>query len=286
MSGVTGAIIGGSLIGAGASIYGAKKAGKAVQAGADAATAEGGRQFDLVREDTAKLRGLGDAATDRISRLFGYAQTPSNAAAAQPMSREEFIASRGGIGGFDPRGSGMLPRMLSGVAGAHRSYDDYIANFKPEIAPALTAPSSGPDMSVFFESPDYQFRVGETQKALDRMGSARGRFASGAALKEGSRYASNLASGEFASFYDRLAQQAGLGVTGIGQSAAAGSNFANMAGNAAMSAGNNRANAYAAGVQGVNASLQGGLSNWTLMNYLKQQPGNPMYATQYPGRPV
>lgn len=53
------------------------------------------------------------------------------------------------------------------------------------------------DQTKFQESPDYQFRLSEGQKAIDRAGSARGGFYSGAALKEAARYGSNLAAGEY-----------------------------------------------------------------------------------------
>lgn len=264
MCGVTGAVIGGAVIGAAGSVYAGRQSAKAAQKGADTAAGESARQFDLVRSDTAKLRGLGDAAVGRINRLFGYAP-----AKAEPLSYDEWLSQNGTLQGFSPGGGSVWDRMAGGVQSSQAAYQQYLAEQKQPVE------DGKPDLSAFFESPDYQFRLGETQKALDRMSSARGRFASGAALKEGERYASNLASGEFASFYDRLAQQAGLGVTGIGQSAAAGATAANIAGNAALSAGNARANAYMQGGAGVNNAIQGGIQNWALQRYLNQPTGAP-----------
>jgi hypothetical protein len=147
----------------------------------------------------------------------------------------------------------------------------------PAAAPAAPAgagaPAAGtgkPDMSVFFESPDYQFNLGEGQKAIDRSAVARGGLLSGSAVKEGQRYASGLASREFASFYDRLASQAGLGQTGIGASAAAGANAAGNIGAAYMNSGNARASAYMQGAEGINNAVQGGISNYMLNRYLMQ----------------
>lgn len=125
-----------------------------------------------------------------------------------------------------------------------------------------------PDMSVFFESPDYQFNLGEGQKAMDRSLAARGRALSGAGVREGVRYASGMASREYGSFVDRLLAQAGLGTTGIGASATAGSNTANLVGNAAMNAANARGSAYMQQGQAINNSIQGGLSNLLLSRYL------------------
>jgi len=147
----------------------------------------------------------------------------------------------------------------------------------PAAAPAAGTPGAPggtgkPDMSVFFESPDYQFNLAEGQKAIDRSAVARGGLLSGAAVKEGQRYASGLASREFGSFYDRLASQAGLGQTGAAASAAAGANAAGNIGAAYMNTGNARASAYLTAGQGINNAVQGGIQNYLLSRYLI--PGN------------
>lgn len=276
MSGVTGAVVGSAVVGAGASVYGANKAAKATGKAADAANAEQARQFDLVREDTAALRGLGNSAIGRINKLYGYAP------ASQPLSYEEWL-------GQQKTHDVSIPRNLSGADGRYgrvfgpvvagqmantatrAQYDAYVKGFKPQ-SPA------GPDMSVFFESPDYQFNLAEGEKANDRLFAARGRYDSGAAIKGGLRYASGLASREFASFYDRLAQQAGLGTTGIGMSASAGANAANNIGANIVGAGNSRASAYLTGAQGVNSAIQSGVGNYYLQDYLRKAPtGTPGY---------
>lgn len=240
-----GALIGGSaLLGAGASIYGANKAAGATDKAAKAANAEQARQFDLVRGDTAKLRGLGDSASDRINKLYGYGGTPAQAAT--------------------PDRTVNLPYGLGGAMGGQVTIPG---------TPAIAATGGSPDMSVFFESPDYTFRQSQGEQAINRAAAASGRYNSGAVLKGLDRYNSNLASGEFASFYERLAQQAGLGVTGIGQSAAAGANAANNIGANIVNAGNSRASAYMGAAQGVNSAVQGGISNWYLNRYLN--PGVP-----------
>jgi hypothetical protein len=127
-----------------------------------------------------------------------------------------------------------------------------------------------PDMSGFIESPDYQFNLQETQQAVDRSKAAQGGLLSGAAVKEGMRYASNLASRENSAYLDRLMQQAGIGSTGIAQSAAAGANAANNIGGYAINAGNNRANIYQSTAANVNNSIQSGIQNAMLRRYLGQ----------------
>jgi hypothetical protein len=78
-----GAILGGALIGGISSIIGGSKAAKSAKSAANTATAEQRRQFDLVREDTASQRALGESATARLSRLYGYG--PNGATSAPDM---------------------------------------------------------------------------------------------------------------------------------------------------------------------------------------------------------
>jgi hypothetical protein len=151
-------------------------------------------------------------------------------------------------------------------------YSSLVAGLPKAEQPAATAGTGKPDMSAFFESPDYQFNLQEGQKAVDRSLVSRGRALSGQGVKEGERYASGLASREYGSFMDRLLQQAGLGSTGIGASAAAGANAASNIGQAYQNAGAARGSAYMIGGQGVNNAIQGGVSNLLLMRYL-QTPG-------------
>lgn len=125
-----------------------------------------------------------------------------------------------------------------------------------------------PDFSAFTESPGYQFRQEEGQQAIDRSLAARGKALSGQGVKEGQRYASGLASQEFGSFFDRLATLAGIGNTGAAQSAAAGATSASQVGNAVMHNGVVQANARTSAAAGINSAIQGGLSNYLLMQYL------------------
>lgn len=137
------------------------------------------------------------------------------------------------------------------------------------VGPGAPAGATGkPDMSVFFESPDYQFNLAEGQKAMDRSLAARGSALSGAGVREGVRYASGMASREYGSFVDRLLQQAGLGSTGIGASATAGARTAGIVGDAAMTGAAARGSAYMQGANAINNSVQGGISNLLLSRYL------------------
>ena len=121
------------------------------------------------------------------------------------------------------------------------------------------------DYSNFFTSPDYQFRLSEGNKAIDR----NMRNLSGAQSKELVKYGSNLASGEYGNYYNRQAGQAGVGQTSVNQTGMTGANTANQIGSNMIGTGNARANAY----QGYNQAVQGGMSNWMLNDYLNKPQG-------------
>lgn len=237
------AIIGSAVLGGVAS----KKAGDAAAAGAGNAVAESRRQFDTTRQDLLPYINTGTAALGQLARLYGL--SPTQTQAPTPY-----------------RAADVDPRILGAFKGRRLPSYGTPATLSPTgSAPAAPATPTGPDMSVFFESPDYQFNLSEGQRAIDRSLAARGRALSGAGVREGVRYASGLASREFGSFYDRLANLAGIGQTGAAQSAAAGAASAGQVGAAQIAAGNARASAY----QGINNSLQQGVGNLLLNRYLR-----------------
>lgn len=66
---VAAAVIGGAVVGAGASTISSNKAAGASKKASDQTVAEQQRQFDLVRSDTAGLRGLSDQSVASLSKL-------------------------------------------------------------------------------------------------------------------------------------------------------------------------------------------------------------------------
>lgn len=247
------AILGSALIGGVASNSAAKKGAKAVKQGQDATIAENARQFDLVRSDTAPIRALGANATALLSRLYGYS-TPGTPAAAPELAHTQGLTGAGArIAG---RVLGRDPVTIDGSTGQ-------------PIGGTPGTPAGVPDMTAFFESPDYQFNLAEGQKAIDRSLIARHGGLSGAAVKEGIRFASGSASREYGSFVDRLMQQAGLGSNGTSQSAAAGANAAGNISAANMNAANARTSIYGNNAANINNAAQGAISNWMLSQYLK-----------------
>jgi len=228
--GTAAAIVGGSVLGAIAS----DRAADAAAAGGDAAIAESRRQFDTQREDFLPFIRTGTSALDRLAQIYGL-----------PRSRQETVTTNvNGAGSFG-----------------------FPASF-PVTTTRETFEADDPDLSPFFESPDFQFNLAEGQKAIDRSLAARGKALSGQGVKEGVRFASGLASNQFNNFVNRLASIAGIGQVAAGQSGAAGAASAGQVGNAAIAAGNARAS----GFQGINNSIQGGVGNLLLNRFLNQNP--------------
>lgn len=255
---VTGIIAGSSIIGGVSASKGASKAAGEARAASDASVAESRRQFDLVRSDTAPMRFIGNQAVDRLAKLYGYGSMPRAGSPTAAIGHEMIM----------PGPDGSFGGGIAGVIQSVRNARAPVTIDQGTGAITETVGGSSPDTSVFFESPDYQFNLAEGQKAIDRSLVARGRGLSGAGVREGVRYASGMASREYSAFVDRLMQQAGLGSTGIGQSAAAGANAAGNITSSLMNAGNTRASAYMQGAAGVNNAFQGGVSNYLLSRYL------------------
>lgn len=234
MSWVAVAIGGSAVIGAVASSKASNKAAGAAQQSSDASIAENARQFDLVRSDTSQARALGSGAIEKLGRLYGINTTaPTD----------------------------------SGVDGGW-TYDQATGSWSPSQQAQVSPAARAPDLSVFTQSPDYQFNLGEGQKAIDRSLVARGRGLSGAGVREGVRYASGLASTELNNYSNRLAALAGIGQTATGTSAQAGLVTAGNNSNAIMNAGNQRASAYLQNGQTISNSVNGLASNYLLMKYL------------------
>jgi hypothetical protein len=103
---------------------------------------------------------------------------------------------------------------------------------------------AAPDYSKFYESPDYQFRLSEGQKAIDRSNSARGLLGSGANQKAQIGFAENTAAGGYNDWWSKLSGLAGIGQNATNTTVAAGQNTANNISSAYTAAGNARASSY------------------------------------------
>lgn len=258
-------IVAGAAIGVVGSVVSGNKSASASRRATDATVGEQARQYDQTRADFAPARNLGNAAISDINRLYGRST-------AQPLSYSDWASQNGGFaapaGGMDtgsrPFGMpGNLSGLIAGRSATNEGYQQYLQDF--ESTPTSTGK---PDMSVFFNSPDYAFNLAEGQKAIDRSLVSRGRGLSGSGVRAGVRYAQGLASTEFGNFYNRLASQAGLGQAATGSTAAAGANAANTISGAYMQNGANQAQIAQNTYSGINNSVQGGIQNYLLQRYL------------------
>ncbi len=262
--------------------YGASgPSGTPFSASLPAATVPGG-SLNIGGQFTQKLGGLGKIL-DPAASIFGSKHGDERRNLSAFMQDNQLTDLGNGMVAL-PDGRTFTKDQLQQVAGAYygaryhpdgnqadwqQKYDSMLTAAPAQpAAPTAGAPSGTPDMSAFFTSPDYQFNLQEGQNAIDRSAAARGGLLSGSAVKAGTRYASGLASREYASFVDRLLAQAGLGTTGIGASAAAGANASNNISNAYINKGNTRASAYLTGADAINNGLQGTTSNLLLLKYL------------------
>lgn len=157
----------------------------------------------------------GDAQKD-AARNASDAQLQSTQLAIDEQ-RRQFDLSRGD----------MMPWLESGKGALGR----------------LDAASTG-DMSQFQASPDYNFRLDQGMRSLDRNAAARGSLFGGGTDLDRINYGQGMASGEFGNWWNRQAGLAGVGQTAASGLGALGANSANSIGNMLMQGGNARASSY------------------------------------------
>lgn len=121
----------------------------------------------------------------------------------------------------------------------------------------------GGDYSSFYESPDYQFRLEEGQRALDRGAASRGMLLSGAQLRDTQRFGQGLASTEYGNWYNRLVGQQGLGANVAGAQAAIDQNTAAGVADTQIGGAGARASGYMADAN-IKNSLMSGLTDAAL----------------------
>lgn len=113
------------------------------------------------------------------------------------------------------------------------------------------------DYSGFTESPDYQFRLEEGNKALDRSAAGRGMLLSGAQMKDSQRFNQGLASTEYGNWYNRLVGQQGLGANVAGGMAGIDQNTARGVADTQIGGAGARASGYMADANIKNSLMTG-----------------------------
>lgn len=182
--------------------------------------------------------------------------------------------------GKEPEGlkMGKYKRIQSAIDQLKASGWTYNPNATAEAGPATDTGGTSADgmsgnMDRFFTSPDYQFRLDQGQKMIERSAAARSGALTPGTAAELTQYGSNLASGEYGNYVNRLLAAAGLGQTATNATTTAGMNYANNAGNLQQSIGDSRASGVLGTANSITNSVNGGLQNWMMWKYLQGQGG-------------
>lgn len=204
-----------------------------------------------------------DAAGDAADTQAGAARD------ATALQREQWQQQR----------ADNAPRMEAG----NRS----LARLQELLGITGTGPRSLSATDVMSE-PGYQFGLDQGQKALERQANARGMRNSGAAMMAAQRFGNdygttkygdawNRLQGERTNQFNQLASVAGMGQVASNQVGAAGSQFANAAGNNLMGAANVRG---AAGMGAANTigNTVNQLAGWYANNQSRNALSGPSNA--------
>lgn len=216
---VAAAVIGGAVIGGGASLVAGSKAASAqTRASRDAITAQ-------ERSETRALalqapgREAGYRATAAMMDLAGLDRgKPSSAGGAMDFSYNPETGS------YEYSGGGTAVSRAQGEPPNLADYAKY--DFKAD--------------------PGYEFRFNEGNRALERGAAARGGLLSGGYGRTAIRYAQDYASSEYKNVFDRIATIAGYGNSATSQGAQTIVNTGTNTGNALINAGEARASGYIA----------------------------------------
>lgn len=234
---VAAAIGGAAVLGAGASIYSGNKAAGAAKDAAGQSADVQRYIYDQTRADQAPWRQIGQGALAQLGALYGI----QSAAATNTQPGDDLLsqfhaqAMQGKSWGDEDR----------------QRYNKMISDWQAQQptmpqSSQLTALAGGaPDYSQFYQTPDYQVRLQEGNKAIDRSAAARGTLYSGGTLKALSDYNADSATKGFGDYVNHLSALAGVGQSATNAVGAAGQSYAANTGNALTNAGNAQASAYA-----------------------------------------
>lgn len=187
------------------------------------------------------------------------------------MQQEEATRARAALSPWVASGTGAVGKItnllgLGSIATNGGNYNTY------GLDPSNAREKQDAAFADFKASPDYEFRMDEGVKALDRSAASRGLLRSGAQQKGIVDFAGNLASGEYGNYLNNLFNAAGMGsqAASSGNSTAAG--LTAGAGNAIAQGGIARGSAYAAGANALASGISSGVQNAVGGAYLFRKP--------------
>lgn len=214
--------------------------------------------YDQNRTDSAPWRTAGAGAVDYVSRLLGI-----------PGSTESQIAALQ---------APVMPQLKAGAKAtaaynkAMQNYNTQEANYNAQVKD-INTPINLTD--TLRSTPGYQFTMDQGTQAIQRNAAASGRLDSGATLKALQTFGEGTADQTYNNYINQLMSVAGLGQTSTTALGNTGSTAANNMSANTMAAGNaqasgyiNSANAVNGAISGVGNTVNGGLQNYMLMNYL------------------
>jgi hypothetical protein len=264
-----------ALVGAGASILGAKSNNKAINKATDAQTASTAEQTALQRDIYGQNKAAlspfmqrGNVAGDTIMAALGLGGTatapqaglPTPALAVPYNGGYPDAAQYPGYAGQHPwlmqQGQGALGQQQVGAPGT---------TAQPGQSPQQAATNA---YEMFKQSTGYQTRFGEGMRALNAGYAGAGVVQSGAAQKAALRFGQDFASNEFGNWMGYLGNQQGVGFAGASALSGVGQGFADRMGD--ISQNNANATAQAAALRAQNkgalytglAGIAGGLTSY------------------------
>ena len=245
LGGGAGAVVGGigSLIGGALNSGAAGKASAAQQAAAQQATQTQLSLLNATSQMNAPGRNLGYGADSALASLFGIPD-PNAAGTTAGYGANAGLTALGTPGGTAPAASGQTGGGGGpGGIGAPGSSSNGSTG---------TNANGNPNYAGFYNTPGYQFALGQSQQAIQRGASARGNLYSAGTLNQLNQNAAGYASQNYNNYVSQL-----MGLAGIGQNANSSTQ------SAATTAGNNIAqNQLNAGTANASGIL-GGTGAWT-----------------------
>ena len=270
LGGGAGAVVGGigSLIGGALNSGAAGKAAAAQQAAAQQATQTQLSLLNATSQMNAPGRNLGYGADSALASLFGIPD-PNAAGTTAGYSANGGLTALGTPGGTAPAASGQTGGGGPGGIGAPGSSSNGSTG---------TNANTNPNYAGFYNTPGYQFALGQSQQAIQRGASARGNLYSAGTLNQLNQNAAGYASQNYNNYVNQL-----MGLAGIGQNANSSTQ------SAATTAGNNIAQnqlnagtANASGILGGTGAwtsaignAAGQLGNYSMLTNLNNQNTNP-----------
>ena len=268
MDPITIGLLGGAAISAAGSLFGGNRAADAQKDAAGKSIAEQQRQYNNALTMLEPQRALGYGAMSDIASLYGYAIPNYTPLAALDSTASRNLGAPTRVGGL----SATLANMIGGPA--NNLLRSRMVQQQPQQAGVTGQPGN---FSRFFASPDYNFRRTEGIRGIEQGAAARGGALGGNALRGVTNYSSNLASGEYADYMNRLFNISGMGQTATSQGVNAGQNYANNYSQAQQNIGDARASGVVTGISGVTNALNSGLNNYLL--YRGGYFGTPSYGS-------